>query len=85
MLAETEKLVECERRLYESEQQLATSRSQNVRLQLRLDELRLKLEPCMLVHIVKELFFVLLRKSINFLGMDLSLIDGKGRLFRPLT
>jgi len=47
MLAETEKLAECERRLYDSEQQLAAVRSQNVRLQLRLDELRLKVEPCM--------------------------------------
>jgi hypothetical protein len=45
MLAETEKLVDCERRLYESEQQLSAVRAQNVRLQLRVDELRLKLEP----------------------------------------
>lgn len=45
MLAETEKLVDCERRLYESEQQLSAVRAQNVRLQLRVDEMRIKLEP----------------------------------------
>jgi len=45
MIAETEKFVNCERRAYTAEQQLAVVQTNNVRLQLDMDKLRMKYEP----------------------------------------
>jgi len=45
MIAETEKFVSCERRAYTAEWQLAVVQSNNVRLQLDIDKLRMKYEP----------------------------------------
>jgi len=45
MIAETEKYVSCERRAYSAEQQLAALQSNNVRLQVHIDKLRMKYEP----------------------------------------
>jgi len=45
MIAETEKYVSCERRAYSAEQQLAAMQSNNVRLQVHVDKLRMKYEP----------------------------------------
>ena len=45
MIAETEKFVSCERRAYTAERQLAVIQSNNVRLQLDIDKLRMKYEP----------------------------------------
>ena len=45
MFAEMEKLRSCEHRAYSAEQQIAALQSNNVKLQLYIDELRMKYEP----------------------------------------
>jgi len=45
MFAETENLRRCEQRAYSAEQQVAALQSANVKLQICVDELRMKYEP----------------------------------------
>ena len=47
LLAESERVIHCERKLYSTEQQLDRVKGQNMKLHLRVEELRMKYEPGM--------------------------------------